>query len=261
MALHTNLRGRLMKRTQQKRSAYVQDNVRRQKTDTGHISRFLATICILGSFIFFSAPSAKANESLPIPPVVQQTQLWCWAAVLEMALKHYGYGSVNPGGNYQCGIVAMLGGICNYDCRRCVTSIGSFANLGAVLEAYGATTISLNVDGIPLSYHIRRRLSVEKIATEIDDGDPIIAGISPSGMSRFYPPGFGEHLALIVGYESSDRDFKIIVNDPYPYLYVGQDPYVSAGARLLEPGQYLIDFRAFRRYLGYKDSIYFGSQR
>ena len=257
-----------MKRSPQLTETYAKDGirsqtnyVRSQNNYTQKQFRIMVITIILASVLLFGIPFAKANESLPIPPVVQQTQLWCWAAVLEMALKYYGYGIVNPGGNYQCGIVAMLGGNCESDCRCCVTGIGSFNNLGAVLEAYGAVTLSLNIDGEPLSYHIRQRLSVKKIVAEIDEGDPIIAGISPSGLSGFYPPGFGEHLALIIGYESSDRHFKVIVNDPYPYFYVEHDPYLSAGAELLELGKYLIDFRAFQRNLGYKDSIYFGSQR
>ena len=149
-----------MKRSPQLTETYAKDGVRNQNHYTQKPFRIMVITIILASVLLFGIPFAKANESLPIPPVVQQTQLWCWAAVLEMALKYYGYGIVNPRGNYQCGIVAMLGGNCAFDCRRCVTGIGSFNNLGAVLEAYGAVTLSLNIDGEPLSYHIRQRLSV-----------------------------------------------------------------------------------------------------
>lgn len=218
-------------------------------------------VAVTASAILFFSPHARANESLPIPPVVQQTQLWCWAAVLEMVLKHYGYGSVNPGGNYQCGIVAMLGGDCYFDCRHCVTTIGTLHNLGAVLSAYGATTLSIDVHGEPVSYHLRQRLNVEQIAKEINDGDPIIVGISPSGMARFYPPGFGEHLAVITGYRFVDGKFSVFVNDPYPYSAVGRDPYINAGAEMLEPGRYLIRFTTFVQILGYKDSVIFHAQR
>ena len=221
------------------------------------LSRVITIICLLLGFTLVTLPLAKADDDLLIQPVVQQTQLWCWAAVSEMVLQHYHYGSVNPGGNFQCGVVAMLGGVCNISCDSCVTSIGSLQNLVLVLRGYQETAHHFGVAGDSLRLSMAGHLSPRQIANEIEGGDPIIAGISPSGMGQFYPPSFGEHLALIVGYENSRHAFDVIVNDPFPYAYVGYDPYLHAGAEMLEPGQYLINYDIFRQQLGYKDSIYF----
>lgn len=221
------------------------------------LRRVIAIIYLFLGFTLVTFPLAKADDHLLIRPVVQQTQLWCWAAVSEMVLQHYHYGSVNPVGNFQCGVVAMLGGACNLNCGSCVTGIGSIQNLALVLRGYQEAARHIGVDGDILRPGIAGHLSPRQIAREIEDGAPIIAGINPTGMGQFYPPGFGEHVVLIVGYANNRHTFDVIVNDPFPYAHVGYDPYIRAGAEMLEPGQYLINYDNFRLQLGYKDSIYF----
>lgn len=49
---------------------------------------------------------------------------------------------------------------------------------------------------------------------EIDEGRPIIVGVSPSG---FKIKGISQHMALIVGYDDSSGDLKLTVNDPFPF--------------------------------------------
>ena len=221
-----------------------------------HVRKTLGVLvgCILASF-----QSAHADDLLPIPPVVQQTEVWCWAAVSEMALVYYEYDSINPAGQFQCGVVALLGGVCNTNCFSCVTGIGTLPNLVLALQAYQQIAQRLGAAGYSFNSHVGGPLSPAQIRTEIDDGDPIIAGINPSGMGRFYPPGIGEHVALIIGYASPGRTFKLVVNDPYPYVYAGYDPYLNWGAIMIEPGQYLINYETFLTKLIYKDSIYFSS--
>ena len=174
-----------------------------------------------------------------------------------MVLEHYDYDSVNPVGDFQCGVVAMLGGVCNNQCFACRVGIGSLYNLTAVLREYQRVAYYVGMYGEQFTPQVTERLTPAQVVSEIDEGDPIVAGISPSGMGGFYPPSFGEHVALIVGYENGNRTFKVIVNDPFPYAYVGYDPYLAWDAELLEPGQYLIDYDALTYQLGYKDSIIF----
>jgi len=204
-----------------------------------------------------SSTSVLSGERLNIRPTVQQTEVWCWAAVSEMSLGYYGYGTINPAGNYQCGLVAMLGGICNQNCFYCRTGIGNLYNMVAVLERYAQIAQSLGVGGQHVRFRIRGRLSESHIMREIEDGNPIVAGISPSGFAAFYPPSFGEHVALIIGYEGNRHDLWLIVNDPMPYRMIGNDPYLRAGARMLRDGQYTIPYNSFVNRLGFKDSITF----
>ena len=76
------------------------------------------------------------DRSLGIDPVYQETPVWCWAAVGQMVFQHNGVGNINPGGDFQCGIVALLHPICNRDCRNCVVPAGSLFTMNNMLTEY-----------------------------------------------------------------------------------------------------------------------------
>lgn len=97
-------------------------------------------------------------------------------------------------------------------------------------------------------------LSMSQIKTNIESNWLMIVGISPSGRGPQYLPGQSEHAVVIVGCDSSQG--TIFVNDPFPYL-PGRDPYVVAGGRKIEEGQYEITFQNFLKKLYYKDTIVF----
>ena len=204
-------------------------------------------------------PIPDGRSVLPIDPVVQQTQLWCWAAVSQMTLEYYGYGTINPVGDYQCGIVSLLGGICSVSCYSCVVGIATTYNLAEALRRYQRLARSFGVGGDAFDPHVTGGLSAERIAREIRGSRPVMAGISTTGRGYSYPPGFGEHVTLIVGYDKDGDAIDLIVNDPFPYAYIGHDPYLSVGAKRLKPGQYLIDYDIFVRLFAYKDTVYFTS--
>lgn len=126
---------------------------------------------------------ASATE-LSIPPVYQQTPLWCWAAVGEMVFRHYGVENINPFGNVQCGIIALLHPACNQNCGNCIVGAGSLDTMTNMITRYptfasGVTRTSTRISATPT----RRRLSFDDVQNEIDAGRPIIAGISPSAAS------------------------------------------------------------------------------
>jgi hypothetical protein len=200
--------------------------------------------------------SGVGAQQLSIPPTIQQTPVWCWAAVSEMVLRHFGFPTINPGGNYQCGIVALLGPMCSQWCGNCVTPIGSGFALAEVINTYQEVAWQF---GRPEGQHFQaratRRLSIDEIADEIADGRPVAAGISPSGMGGFYPPQMSEHVTLIVGADT-DTDL-LLVNDPMPYGVLGYDPYIQLGAQLRGPGRYAVPYAVFAGALGYKDSLVF----
>lgn len=206
-----------------------------------------------------SAPAAAgAGAVLPIPPAVQQTEVWCWAAVSEMALRYFGYGSVNPGQDFQCGVVAMLGGRCNANCYSCRTGISSVQKLAAILELYPTAARYVGVAGDEYQPRVTDRMTPSEIAAEIDEGDPVMAVVSASGLGMIYPPGVGEHVALITGYEDDGDAFRLVVNDPYPFAGSrNADPYLAVGARMLAPGRYVVDYDSFSHRMAYWYGIYF----
>ena len=76
-------------------------------------------------------------------------------------------------------------------------------------------------------------MSAFAVKSEIDNGRPIIAGISPG--SGMMPPGLAQHAVLIVGYD--DVGAILIVNDPFPYQAAGMiPPYVQVGGAQILPG-------------------------
>lgn len=205
-----------------------------------------------------SLPAQAQDNHLSIKPVRQETPVWCWISVGEMAFKHYGLPNANPYGLYQCGIVGvaavqgLVRPICNYDCGQCVEPAGSSRRLVQLLEGYpdvlrrsGASQVQVE------AYHTRRPISKEAIIVEIDAENPIIAGISP-GSDLKYNGSTADHVALIVGYE--DNANTVLINDPYPYPY-GQNPYLRAGATELRPLQYAIEYDKFRNVLNWTETI------
>lgn len=204
--------------------------------------------------------SAWADEELNIPPVIQKTPVWCWAAVSEMVLEHFGVENASPTGDFQCAIVAAAGVLsgsaqCFVNCGFCVVSAGSAANLEYWLENY--SEVASQFLGYRLSdvraRHRSRALRWDETVDEIDLGNPVIVGISPG--QQISMRGTSQHVALIVGYEDDGR--ILIVNDPFPYPDVpwGPDPYVAVGAELVESGQYRVSYSAFVNGLDWRESF------
>lgn len=216
----------------------------------------LLSVLLLASSL--PQPAHARGEELPIAPVVQRTPVWCWVAVGEMVFRHYGVPNINPVGEYQCGIIGALAGPqhrCWYDCRQCVVPAGAPQNVSAMLLQYPMIAGSVTrqrIAGVRSRYRLSS-ISEEEVRGEIDAGRPVIAGISPSGITG----PFAQHVSLVVGYDDDDEDFRLIVNDPYPYQYVGNrfDPYIRAGGRGGN-GRYLIGYDEFRANLRWTETFY-----
>lgn len=212
---------------------------------------------ILAALLFFALTMSCAKRSaayeLPIQPVYQQTQVWCWAAVAEMVLRYYDWQSINPAGNYQCGIVALLNPICNQNCFACITPIGSTFQLAQVMHYYQQVANQIAYPGDFVEVQPEPRLSLDDLVGEIDSDAPVLIGISPSGMASFYPPGMSDHVALVVGYD--EQTGALLVNDPYPYNGIAFNPYMQVGGQQTKLGQYWISYPALVQGLGYKDTL------
>lgn len=222
--------------------------------------KFNFAIILFITLLFAFAPNHLMAKELPIYPVYQQTVVWCWAAASEMVLRYYKYPSINPIGDYQCGIVATFSQACS-PCYNCMTTIGSSTNLATVLSNYPSfVRIATGQNVSDIDTYIIGRLSAQDIKNMIDSGHPIIAGISTSGFGEFYPPGMSEHAVVIVGYHGNVDNMTIIINDPMPYAFVGAiDPYIKSGGKMNERAQYEIKYNNFINELDYKDSITFSS--
>jgi hypothetical protein len=227
----------------------------------------LAFAAVLAMPLALTSLSAKAAEDgrvLPIPPVMQKTWAWCWAAVGEMVFTHYGAANADPGGAFQCGIVESLARIdsdqCAHQCYRpeCIAAAGTPAFLKEMLEVYPKrAALSLKTAQPRIRADWRgAELPAAMLRREIDAGRPVIAGVNPFGIER--EVGHSAHVALIVGYE--DGGATVIVNDPGPYpilepVALTDNPYRAAGGEMLVKGRYRIAYRAFLRELRWIETL------
>lgn len=194
---------------------------------------------------------------LNVPVVIQQTPVWCWAAAGEMVLRYYGAQSINPYGNYQCGVVATAAPGCWQYCGACISTVGTAQNFVQVLRNYADAHAQLTgVEITNFSPNWEGELDEDVIIDQIDSGYPVLAGISPSGPVAPNGWGLSQHVVVITGYEDAGNEIELTINDPYPYP-VFLDPYVSAGGVRLRTGRYRIAYSSFLENLAYQNSITF----
>ena len=217
----------------------------------------------LGLCLALSAPvvpTMAAEVKLHIPPVFQERPSWCWAAVGEMVFKYYDVPATHRT-DYQCGIVqtrTLCAG--TPTCSECDLPEGDDAAVMNMLQQYpllavrggAASDIALTVQSKAGS------LSEADVKQELNEGRPIIAGVSPSG---FKIDGIAQHMALIVGYDDRSGKLMLTVNDPFPFeadrfLWIG-NPYqpnmdMSGG----NEGQYEVSFERFLAKIKWKQTLY-----
>lgn len=201
-----------------------------------------------------SIPSATPTSAeLNITPIAQQTEVWCWAASAEMILLYFNEPNVNPGGDYQCGIVGgywfLVGGPnhpCVYNCYLCQTGASSTAEIQRILMNYGRLAQLQGLTGRTLTTKSKfGQLTIEQIAYQLDNNRPILAGISFPGQPTL--PGISGHAVVFSGYDATGAQPTITVRDPYPYeafIPPQQNPWLLAGGVYLGPGTYRIPLAA-----------------
>jgi len=218
--------------------------------------------CGVGLFLALlipATPSMAAEVQLHIPPVFQERPSWCWAAVGEMVFKYY-YVPVAHRTDYQCGIVQarnLCAGTPN--CLPCELPAGDEATMVNMLEQYPVMATEGKATGeIALAVQSKSGLLSEtEVKNELDEGRPIVVGLSPTG---FKVDGIPQHMALIVGYDDSTGDLMLTVNDPFPFeddrfMWIGT-PYPSTRALETSDGQYEIRYKAFRAKLKWTTTIH-----
>jgi hypothetical protein len=217
----------------------------------------------VGLFLALSAPATltmAAEATLHIPPVFQERLSWSWAAVGEMVFKYY-YVPAAHRTDYQCGI-AQERKLCTGtpNCSECDLPAGDEASMVRMLEQYPVMAKPGGTAGdIALTVQSKAgSLSELEVKKEIDEGRPIIAGVSPSG---FKVDGISQHMALIVGYDDSSGALMLTVNDPFPFeddrfLWISNPYQPNMDMSGENTGQYEISFERFRSKLKWKQTMY-----
>ena len=148
-----------------------------------------------------TAPSdPESGRVLAVPFVAQQTQVWCWAAAIEMVSRYYGRGAS------QCQILSgYLGANCCAFQQSCVLGAPSMNTIQAGLFAVAGLS----------SQYVPSPLSLPALRNEIDAGRPVIIG---------YRGSFGGHVVVVHGYDTRGG---LYILDPFygPFSHV---PYGTA---------------------------------
>ncbi|HKP01295.1 MAG TPA: papain-like cysteine protease family protein [Nitrospiraceae bacterium] len=140
-----------------------------------------------------------AEVQLHIPPLFQERPSWCWAAVGEMVFKYYDIPAFHRA-DYQCGIVQtrkLCTGMPN--CAGCALSSVDEASVVNLLEQYPAlATEDGKAKNIALTVQLKDGiLSEEEVKQELDEGRPIIVGLSPRGFKvRWDSSTYGPYRGL-----------------------------------------------------------------
>lgn len=203
----------------------------------------------------------SGKAALAVAPSLQQTPVWCWAASAEMVFRYYGLPNLNPSGNYQCGIVGAWfnNTACFFDCGLCRVGIGPMSNQHELIVGYGQFARAFGVQSRVLSASlIFRALTAAEIKAEIDDGRPVVIGLSPG--QAFALPNLSQHIAVLIGYDFTAGEPRVIVNDPFPFgifpYNTAPHPYLSRGAVEVRTGQYVISLSAVSSGLVWGNTIY-----
>lgn len=216
-----------------------------------------------GLFLALSAPVTltMAEEArLHIPPVYQERPSWSWAAVGEMVFKYY-YVPAAHRTDYQCGI-AQGQKLCleTPNCLECDLPSGDEASMVRMLEQYPVMAkLGGTAGDTALTVQLKNgSLSDAEVKKELDEGRPIIAGVSPSG---FKIGGISQHMALIVGYKESSGALMLTVNDPFPFeddrfLWIGNPYQPNMDMSGENTGQYEVSFERFRSKIKWKQTLY-----
>ncbi|MFD2167398.1 C39 family peptidase [Thalassotalea euphylliae] len=131
--------------------------------------------------------SDSSAKTLNVSHYRQQTEVWCWAAVIEMVSGYYGRRAL------QCQTLQFWYGIdcCNFP-GNCVTA----GSTNQIVNSFNALGIG--------NYYYPTPLTWSEFVREIDSGRPIII---------FYQGSFSGHVVVGFGYNSEKQ--TMFIHDPY----------------------------------------------
>jgi hypothetical protein len=230
---------------------------RRLRSSTAIVGAAVVVAMLLGGM------PVRADVDLGIAPVQQATPVWCWLAVGEMLFRKLGVPAVNP--HYQCGVIGAISiatnqDDCARDCRRCAFPAGTASTVLGMLVDYPRRAALLSGRSAPRVFATHAdALTPPELRRELEAGRPVLAGINPGLLGGgAAPDGFAAsaHVALIVGYAERDGKLWLLVNDPFPFGPPSwPDPYLAAGATLVQPGRYAVPYATFTGGLGWVESF------
>jgi hypothetical protein len=216
------------------------------------VAGFLA-LAGMGLTTLAATTAARADITLNIDPVIEAQTGRSWAAVGEMVMRYYSVPNTGPNDDYQCGLANFLTGQrLSEDCAAPKSSALQAAQ--KIISDYTPYAYKF-FDENPhdMRFQQGKVLPPDELIHELEFERPILVAIEPPKMADGDKDT--KEVALIVGYQGTADNLQLIVNDPRAYS-VGSDPYVDAGGKVLDTGQYLINYSDFVKEMRWTVSLY-----
>jgi hypothetical protein len=161
-----------------------------------------------GEITLDAAPNVTTGSKvLPIDPVTQDQDQWCWAACVQMVSTFF------ERGKNQCEVVGLKKGLPNpQDC--CGPQEKDFGEEGCHPDEMVVVWKKCDIKAVPLvatDLDQPRQLKFADIKAQIDNDHPVAVGIKWNDEE-----GGGGHAVIIKGWERSNRSKLVWVNDPLP---------------------------------------------
>lgn len=201
-----------------------------------------------------ASSAARADITLNIDPIMESQPGRSWAAVGEMVMRYYSVPDTGPNDDYQCGLANFLTGQrMSEDCAA-PAKLSAFQAAQKIISDYQPYAYKF-FDESPrdMRFQQGKVLPPDELIHELEFERPIMVAVEPPKMNDTDKDT--KEVALIVGYQGTADDLQIIVNDPRPYD-VGANPYIDAGGKQLDTGQFQIGYKDFLKEMRWTISLY-----
>ena len=190
------------------------------------------------------------KAELDIPAIAESKPGWSWAAVGQMIMDFYNVPPLYGAENWQCSLADFLTGV-----QACeAPKLSSEAATLKLIQSYTPFAYKFfGEDPVVMRYQQHKVLSPIDAIHEIRFERPFVAVVQPPKTAA--EDKGAKDVVLVVGYEGSPSDLKLIVNDPRPYQ-VGANPYTDVGAEQRDVnGQYAIGYNDFVQQMKWTGTI------
>ena len=187
---------------------------------------------------------------LDIPAIAESKPGWSWAATGQMIMDFYNVPPLYGSDDWQCSLADFLTGV-----QACeAPKLSSEAATLKLIQGYSAFAYKFfGEDPVVMRYQQHKVLSPIDAIHEIRFERPFVAVVQPPKTGA--DDKGAKDVVLVIGYEGSPTDLKLIVNDPRPYP-VGANPYTDVGAEQLDVnGEYAIGYNDFVQQMKWTGTI------
>jgi hypothetical protein len=190
------------------------------------------------------------SAALDIPAIAESKPGWSWAATGQMIMDFYNVPPLYGADNWQCSMADFLTGVQACEAPKMSAEEATLK----LIQGYSPFAYKFfGEDPVVMRYQQHKVLSPIDAIHEIRFERPFVAVVQPPKVGA--DDTGGKDVVLVVGYEGSPSNLRLIVNDPRPYQ-VGANPYTDVGAQQLDVnGQYSVGYNDFVQQMKWTGTI------